>query len=196
MRILTAALTSAALAAATSVAGAATPAPAAAQKPSRSCGDAGLKLPAGFCASVFADDVGHARHLVVAPSGVVYVNTWSGRYYGGEAAHPGGFLVALQSTGDGRANAIKRFGATAESGGHGGTGIALYKGALYVEESDRIERYALTKGQILSGAQPAIRVTGHPAMHRARDARRHLAVRRQQDRSEVLPRRALCNRDP
>src|SRR6267142_1603250 len=44
--------------------------------------DSGLKLPAGFCATVFADGIGHARHMIVAPSGVVYVNTWSGRYYG------------------------------------------------------------------------------------------------------------------
>ena len=35
----------------------------------------------GFCATVFADNIGHARHMVVAPNGVVYVNTWSGRYY-------------------------------------------------------------------------------------------------------------------
>jgi hypothetical protein len=29
-------------------------------------------LPPGFCASIFADGVGHARHLVVAANGVVY----------------------------------------------------------------------------------------------------------------------------
>jgi glucose/arabinose dehydrogenase len=40
--------------------------------------DSGLQLPAGFCATVFADDVGHARHMVAAPNGVLYVNTWSG----------------------------------------------------------------------------------------------------------------------
>jgi hypothetical protein len=28
----------------------------------------GITLPAGFCATVFADNVGHARHLVVAPA--------------------------------------------------------------------------------------------------------------------------------
>jgi glucose/arabinose dehydrogenase len=49
--------------------------------------DSGLKLPAGFCATVFADGIGHARHLVVAPDGVVYVNTWSGRYDRG-IGHP------------------------------------------------------------------------------------------------------------
>jgi hypothetical protein len=35
----------------------------------------GITLPPGFCATVFADKIGHARHLVVAPNGVVYVNT-------------------------------------------------------------------------------------------------------------------------
>jgi len=32
--------------------------------------DSGLKVPAGFCVTVFADGVGHARHMVVSPSGV------------------------------------------------------------------------------------------------------------------------------
>ena len=31
----------------------------------------GLTLPPWFCATVFADRIGHARHLVVAPSSVV-----------------------------------------------------------------------------------------------------------------------------
>jgi glucose/arabinose dehydrogenase len=91
--------------------------------------DSGLKLPAGFCATVFADGVGHARHMVVAPSGVLYVNTWSGRYYGNDTPHAGGFLVALQDKGGaGKADVIERFGETVQSGGAGGTGIGLYKG--------------------------------------------------------------------
>ncbi len=58
--------------------------------------DSGLKLPAGFCATIFADGIGHARHLVVAPNGVVFVNTWSGDYYPpGDKPPAGGFLVAL-----------------------------------------------------------------------------------------------------
>jgi len=35
----------------------------------------GITLSPGFCATVFADKLGHARHLVVTPNGVVYVNT-------------------------------------------------------------------------------------------------------------------------
>ena len=40
--------------------------------------NSGITLPPGFCATVFADNVGHARQMVVAPNGVVYLNTWSG----------------------------------------------------------------------------------------------------------------------
>ena len=103
--------------------------------------DSGLKLPAGFCATVFADGIGHARHLVVSPSGVVYVNTWSGRYYGNDTPHAGGFLVGLQDkSGTGKADVIERFGETVQSGGRGGTGIGLYKDSIYAEINDRIVR--------------------------------------------------------
>src|SRR5207248_1757706 len=69
-----------------------------------------LTLAAGFCATVFADSIGHARHIAVAPSGVVYVNTWSGRYYGNDKPPAGGFIVALRdTTGDGRADLMVRF---------------------------------------------------------------------------------------
>ncbi|MGC1621097.1 MAG: hypothetical protein WA765_21595, partial [Candidatus Acidiferrum sp.] len=125
--------------------------------------DSGLKLPAGFCATVFADGIGHARHLVAAANGVLYVNTWSGRYYGNDTPHAGGFLVALQDkTGEGKADVDERFGETAQSGGHGGVGIGLYKDFIYAESSDRIVRYALTGGSILpSGAAETV-VSGLP----------------------------------
>ena len=41
----------------------------------------GITLPPGFCATVFADNLGHARQMVFGPDGVLYVNTWSGTYY-------------------------------------------------------------------------------------------------------------------
>lgn len=115
----------------------------------------GITLPPGFCATVFADNVGHARQMVVAPNGVVYVNTWSGPYYRNDTPPPGGFLLALQdTTGDGRADVVVRFGPGAESGNAGGTGIALYHGALYAETNDRIVRYALPAGAIAPSGRP------------------------------------------
>ena len=125
--------------------------------------DSGLQLPAGFCATVFADDVGHARHMVVAPSGVLYVNTWSGRYYGNTPPHPGGFLVALQDkSGEGKADVIERFGETAQAGGAGGTGIGLYKGAIYAESKDRIVRYSLPSGAVVPSGSVDTIVSGLP----------------------------------
>lgn len=139
---------------------AASPAPASPLCPP---GNGGLTLPAGFCATIFADSVGHARHLVVAPNGVVYVNTWSGSYYEDRTPPQGGFLVALQdTTGDGRADVIARFGATVATGGAGGTGIALHGGSLYAEERDRIERYAMPAGGTVPAGKPDVIVSGLP----------------------------------
>jgi glucose/arabinose dehydrogenase len=133
--------------------------------PTEACADdnSGITLPAGFCATVFADNVGHARHLVVAPNGVVYVNTWSGRYYRNDRPPAGGFLVALQdTTGDGRADVNIRFGETREEGSAGGTGIALYDGGLFAEVNDRIVRYALPEGAIAPSGAPEVIVSGLP----------------------------------
>jgi glucose/arabinose dehydrogenase/mono/diheme cytochrome c family protein len=125
--------------------------------------DSGLKLPAGFCATVFADGIGHARHMVAATNGVLYVNTWSGRYYGDDTPHAGGFVVALQDkAGAGKADVNERFGETAQSGGHGGTGIGLYKEFVYVESNDRIVRYALTGGEIVPNGTAETIVSGLP----------------------------------
>ncbi len=137
----------------------------AAESKSQACpnDDSGLQLPAGFCATVFADDIGHARHMVVAPSGVLYVNTWSGRYYGNDTPHAGGFLVALQDkSGAGKADVIERFGETVQSDGAGGTGIGLYKGSIYAESNDRIVRYLLPAGSIVPSGSADTIVSGLP----------------------------------
>ena len=125
--------------------------------------DAGLTLPAGFCATVFADGIGHARQMVVAAGGVVYVNTWSGAYYNNAPPHAGGFLVALQDkSGLGKAETVDRFGETVQSGGAGGTGIGIYKDWLYAEINDRIVRYALPAGAIVPKASAETVVSGLP----------------------------------
>jgi glucose/arabinose dehydrogenase len=133
--------------------------------------DTGVSLPSGFCATIFADKVGHARQLAVAPDGTVYVNTWSGIYYGNDKPHDGGFLIALKDTkGTGHADVNVRFGPTFAEGAHGGTGIWLYKNSLYVELDDTIVRYLLKDSEaaptgkaetILSGMP----VTGDHPMH-------------------------------
>jgi glucose/arabinose dehydrogenase/mono/diheme cytochrome c family protein len=133
--------------------------------PDSSCpGDnGGIALPTGFCATVFADQIGHARQMAVAPNGVVYVNTWSGPYYRNDTPPAGGFILALQdTTGNGRADRIARFGPGTESGNAGGTGIALYNGALYAETNDRIVRYALPADAVVPSGPPEVVVSGLP----------------------------------
>jgi glucose/arabinose dehydrogenase len=140
----------------------------AAQPPGLGChGDnGGLSLAPGFCATLFADHLGHARHLTVAPDGTVYVNTWSGDYYTyghADPLPPGGFLVALRdTTGSGHADVIQRFGDGVAQGSAGGTGIALYNHALYAEVNDRIVRYALPAGALVPTGKPEVVVSGLP----------------------------------
>src|SRR3984957_15979319 len=160
------------------------PDPSAAPSAEKACpNDAGLKLPAGFCASIFADGIGHARPMVAAPNGVLYVNTWSGRYYHNEPPHAGGFLIALQdTTGAGKSNVNRRFGETVATGGAGGTGIGLYQGALYAEINDKIVRYALPAGSLVPPGRSETIVSGlplggdHPMHPFALDADGHLYV--------------------
>jgi glucose/arabinose dehydrogenase/mono/diheme cytochrome c family protein len=150
--------------------------PAAAQEartPTHQCdaGNGGITVSPGFCATVFADNLGHARHMAIASNGTVYVNSWSGRYFGFKGVPPGGFVIALQDTaGSGHADKVQRFGGTLRNGNTGGTGIALYNGRLYVEEGSRIERYALREGETVPSGPPetvlsGLPVTGDHPMH-------------------------------
>src|SRR5258705_11658396 len=92
--------------------------------PGCSAGNGGITLPDGFCASVFADSIGVARHLAVGPDGTVYValENATGSSAGttkasGEAAQ-GGLGVVKDTTRAGRADARDRIRTD------GGTGIA------------------------------------------------------------------------
>jgi len=101
--------------------------------------------------------------MVVGPTGVGYVNTWSGAYYGHGVPHASRFLVALEdTTGAGKANVIERFGETVETGGASGTGIGMYRGSVYAEINDRIVRYALPAGSIVPHDAPETIVSRLP----------------------------------
>lgn len=151
----------------------------------------GITLSPGFCATVFADNLGHVRHMVVASNGVLYVNTWSSWYYHNAPPPAGGFLIALSdSKGVGKADMIERFGPGVRQrnvfdrvldlfdrmlprrlhirsrinseGSAGGTGIALYNGALYAEQNDKILRYTLPKDSGVPQELPQVVVSDLP----------------------------------
>jgi glucose/arabinose dehydrogenase/cytochrome c5 len=124
---------------------------------------AGIALPDGFCATVFADNIGHARQMAFSPDGNLYVNTWSGIYYNNGAVPAGGFVVALKDTnGDGRADVIERFGETVANGGKGGTGLTFYNGMVYAEINDRIVRYRLAPNEVAPKSEAETIVSGLP----------------------------------
>lgn len=123
----------------------------------------GITLPPGFCATIFADHLGHARHMAVSADGTLYVNTWSGRYFKGSEPPKGAFLVALKdSDGDGKANRIERFGPTAEQGNAGGDGLALWHGWVFAETNDKIVRYRLTPGHLAPTGEGEVVLSGMP----------------------------------
>jgi len=104
--------------------------------------DTQLTLPEGFSATVFADSVGRARHIIVNENGDVYVAL--------RRPHKdGGGIVALRdSDGDGRADIIKRFGE------FGGTGIDIRNGYLYFAPDTAILRYKLNPDELLPALTP------------------------------------------
>jgi glucose/arabinose dehydrogenase len=125
--------------------------------------DVGISLSPGFCATVFADNLGHVRHLAVSSDNVVYANSWSGRYYHNDTPPAGGFLLAIKdTTGSGKAAVIQRFGPDKSTGAAGGTGVALYNGALYAELNDKIVRYVRTAGEIAPSSKAETVLSGMP----------------------------------
>ena len=105
-----------------------------------------IVLPPGFCATIFADNIGHARQLVVAPNGVVYVNTWSGVYYDNDAPPPGGFLVALEGHERRRPRRCRRpLRRDCRHGRPWRHGHRSLQGCIFAESNDRIVRYPCSK---------------------------------------------------
>jgi glucose/arabinose dehydrogenase len=118
-----------------------------AANPQCDAGNGGITLPAGFCASIFADSVGGARHITVAPDGKVYVALLVGPKTGAVPDTTGpGILVLSDANHDGHADQRATFGKV------GGTGIAVHNGGLYVDQVDAIVRYTLpTVGLVPQG---------------------------------------------
>lgn len=125
------------------------------QRPACDPDNGGLTLPDGFCAFVVADGIGHPRHVDVAANGDIYVRDRGSRGRGHNTL--GGGVVGLRdTTGDGRADVVERFG------DHHGTGLQIRGDHLYVSTSREVYRYALTPGQLVPDGEPELIVSGFP----------------------------------
>jgi glucose/arabinose dehydrogenase len=113
----------------------------------------GITLPEGFCAAVFADGLGRARHMAVTPSGDLFVAI-NNAPAGTTTTSTGGIVALRDSDGDGRADHVERFG------DNGGNGIAWRDGQLYFATNATIVRYALPDGELLPALPPEVVVSG------------------------------------
>lgn len=93
-----------------------------------SAATAGIEVPAGFEAEVFAKDLGGGRHLASRGNGDLYLRL--------SAPERGKSIVALRDTNaDGKADYREYFEEL-----EGGTGIKVYKGYLYFSTNEKVYR--------------------------------------------------------
>lgn len=130
--------------------------------PTFPCADdnGGITVPDGFCATVFADDLGRARHLTVAANGDVYVTRQPSRRRNDEGEivfdSPGGVVALRDADGDGVAEIQEGVNEVAE------TGIGLHDGYLYYASATEIWRVARAAGELVPGGVPELVVGGFP----------------------------------
>jgi glucose/arabinose dehydrogenase len=110
--------------------------------------DTSIKLPAGFTAITLADGLGRARHIAVAPNGIIYVKL--------AKLKDGKGIYRLQDTkGTGKADKMTGFGNFA------GTGMAIRNGYLYASSDEEVFRYKLdANNNVINPDKPEKIVTG------------------------------------
>src|SRR6185437_15694316 len=113
--------------------------------------NAGLKLPSGFCAGVFAESVPGARHMWVAPNGDVYVSQ-QGR------GNNGGITILRDTNGDGHADKRVKF-----ASGFSSSEVAMFDGHIYAENRAGVLRFPYKAGSLDSAASRETVVEGLPS---------------------------------
>jgi glucose/arabinose dehydrogenase len=106
---------------------------------------AGIKVPQGFTATLFADALGKARHIAAAPDGSTFINLKNLK--GGK-----GLVQLRDADGNGEAENTTYFSNIA------GTGIEVYNGYIYASDDVTIYRIPLNN----LNATPEVVVSGFP----------------------------------
>lgn len=113
----------------------------------------GLLLPGGFGAVVVADSVGPTRHLAVTGNGDIHVKL---RIIDGSQGN-----VALRdSTGDGKADIIRRWGNYPNDGSFA-TGMRVYNGYLYFSSERVVYRQKLDPEKLIPPGNPEVVLRDH-----------------------------------
>jgi glucose/arabinose dehydrogenase len=115
---------------------------------------AGLMLPPGFHATIVSDGLGAgARHVAVRANGDVYISSRKPK-----DNVPSVGVWALQMDKNHKAVQTDHFGSA-----EGGTGMRLYKGALYVAGPDALYRFQFKGNELTPSAKPDVIVSDLPA---------------------------------
>jgi glucose/arabinose dehydrogenase len=114
-------------------------------KPACAPDNAGLTLPAGFCAMIAADSLAQPRHPIVLPNGDVFV-----------ASARVGVIGLRDTTGDGRLDMVR------EWGGFGGSEVRIQRGYLFAETKTAVVRFPLAPGSLVAGGAADTIVSGLP----------------------------------
>ncbi len=113
--------------------------------------NAGLTLPAGFCAIIYADSLQSPRHIVVAPNGdVLIVGNPLGGGRSAQPLRPGSVFLLKDANNDGKADNVTKLVVAS------GSGIALADGYLYASSGRAIVRYPYVTGATTVGAADTI----------------------------------------
>ena len=97
--------------------------------------DGAIVLPVDFTATIVADTLGAARHIVVNANGDVYIKL--------ESRNRGrGILRLRDKNNDGVADEISGFG------NYIGTGIAIKNGYLYASSNEKVFRYKMNNNEV------------------------------------------------
>jgi glucose/arabinose dehydrogenase/mono/diheme cytochrome c family protein len=113
----------------------------------------GLFLPEGFDAVVVADSTGNARHLAVNDNGDIYVKLSS------TDKTRGGNIALRDTTGDGTADIIERFGGMDDRRTSYGTGMIIHDGYLYFSSATNLYRNKLTPGKLIPESETEVVLT-------------------------------------
>lgn len=126
------------------------------QTPPDPSDDVTLVLPDGFEAIVVVDSIGPARHIAVNDNGDIYVKL--------RRSDEEGSIVALRdTTGDGRADIIEKFGVLNDERGGYHTEAKIHEGYLYVSTNLKVFRYKLTPGKLVPEGPPdTLVIDDHP----------------------------------
>jgi len=107
--------------------------------------NAGIVLPAGFCAFLVASDIAGARHLVISDNGDIFVSRMNRR---GSDPEPGGVTVLRDTNGDFRTDSTEHWGV------NGGNDILLAPGYVYHAPNDAVLRYPIVSGSMVPSGPP------------------------------------------